>query len=94
MVGRSGHYFFFYIFFFFLVAKMTPLKNNKSLMFFEEKFWKKIFSYFQKFLSKFSLTLTKNDWVYIVLANYKKKSTKMENLGQLRPVKQGLTDEF
>ena len=30
---------------------------------------KKIFSYFQKFLAKFSLTLTKNGWFNIVWAN-------------------------
>ena len=36
-------------------------------MFSCEKFWKSILSYFQKISVKFSLTLAKNDWFYMIL---------------------------
>ena len=86
-VGRSGQFCFF------LVAKKALLKKTikfpKSPTFFGERFWKKIFSYFQNFLAKFSLTLTKNGCFYIVLTKNekkkKKKDTKMEYLSRSRP---------
>ena len=59
-------------YFFLSGHKNDSLNNNKISQksdVFREKCWKKIFIYFQKFLAKFSLTLTKNSWFYIVLAN-------------------------
>ena len=64
------------------------IKIPKSLMLFWRKILEKNASYFHNFLAKFSLTLTKNGWFYIVLANLNKKKknpTKMENLGRLHP---------
>ena len=55
------------------MAPLKTIKFPKSLTFCGEKFWENIFSCFQKILAKFSLTLTKNDWFYIVLGNYQKK---------------------
>ena len=64
-VGWLGH--FLKCFSFFLVTKMIPLKTLKIsqniwwfFFFLRKNFVKKIFSYFEKFLAKFSLTLTKN----------------------------------
>ena len=47
--------------------KNTKISKKKSD--FLEKNFRKIFCYFQKFSTKFSLTLTKNSWFYIILAN-------------------------
>ena len=56
----------------------------------------KDFQFFPKIFNTFSLTLTKNGWFYIVLANYQKKTkkktqkqtnknpTKMDNLSRSR----------
>ena len=67
---------------------MTPLKNNDNEIsqksdIFWRKFWKNIFRCFLKISAKFSLTLVKNDWLYMVLAVEKTKSPKMGNLGRL-----------
>ena len=53
-------------FYFFLSGGKTdsPEKHKnlqKNLTVFGEKFWKNIFSYFQKFSVKFSVTLAKSD---------------------------------
>ena len=65
----------------FMQKKKTKQKQNKqkkknilwilpnNLTFLWEIIGKMIFSYFQEFLSKISLTRTKNGWFYIVLAN-------------------------
>ena len=91
-VGRDLFLFIFLI----SGGKNDSPKNNKfsqSMMLFWEKCWKKIFIFFQKIFAFFSLTLTKNGWFYIVLANYQKKKpnkqtnkkpTKMDNLSRSR----------
>ena len=68
-------------FFFFLVAKMTPLKNTKiyfkkgDFFFFGGGGGGNIVSYFQKLSAKFSLTVAKSGWFYMIdFSKLKKKN--------------------
>ena len=64
------------------------LKSPKNLMFFGEKFWENIFSYFQKFSAKFSLTVAKTADLH-GFSKLKKKKSQNEKNRSVWPVKQG-----
>ena len=83
-VGSVGWVFFF---FFFSGSKNEPkiTKNSKKSNIFAEKFWENILSYFQNYLAKIFRFWSNNSWFYKILEKLKKKkSVKMENLGQSR----------
>ena len=82
-IGSVGRDIFFLNNFFLSDGKNDSLENNKISQksgIFWKKIWKKVFSYFQKFYTKFSLTLTKNGCFYIFDSKLLKKEKEKKNL--------------